>query len=80
LLSIAEEYGANAQADSEKIDEENTLGGTPKHPGHSMMQVIVTNILDPFTEGPGLSLDYPEHGDMGHVKDEYPENQQRRKD
>jgi hypothetical protein len=45
-----------------------------------MMQVIVTNILYPFPEGPGFSLDYPEQGDMGHVKDENPENQKWRKD
>jgi hypothetical protein len=79
-MSIAEEHGANAQTNAEEINEENTLSGTSKHSGHSMMQVIVTNILDPFFEIPGLSLDYPEHGDVGHVKDEYPENQQWRKD
>jgi hypothetical protein len=79
-VSVAEEHGANAQTNAEEINKQNTLGGPPKHPGHSMMQVIVTNILDPFTKGPSLSLDYPEHGDMGHVKDEYPENQKWRKD
>ena len=79
-MSIAEEYGTNAHADSEKIDEENTLGGTPKHPGHSMMQVIVTNILDPLFEIPGLPPDHPEYSNVSHVKDENPENQEWRKD
>ena len=79
-MSIAEEYGANAQADSEKIDEENTLGGTPKHSSHSMVQMVMANILNPLFEIPGLSPDNPEYSNVGHVKDEYPENQEWGKD
>jgi hypothetical protein len=45
-----------------------------------MVQMVVTNILDPFTEGPGLSPDHPEYSNVSHVKDEYPENQEWGKD
>ena len=80
MVGATEQDGAQTQADSEKVDKQNTLGGTPKHPGDSMMQVIVTNILDPLFEIPGLPPQHPEYSNVSHVKDEYPENQKWGKD
>ena len=79
-MGIPEEYGANAQTNGEEINKKDTLSRTTKYPGHSMMQVIVANILDPFFEIPGLPPEHPEDSNVGHVKDEYPENQEWRKD
>jgi hypothetical protein len=76
VVGITEEYSANAQTNAEEVNEKNTLGGTTKHPGHSMVQMVMANILDPLFEILGLPPDHPEYSNVSHVKDEYPENQQ----
>jgi hypothetical protein len=59
-MGIAEEYGANTQTNGEEINKQNTLSGTSKYPGHSMMQMVMADILDPLFEISGLPPDHPE--------------------
>ena len=75
MVGITEEYGANAQAESEEINEKNTLGRATKYPGHSMVQVVMANILDPLFEISGLPSDHPEYSYVGHIENKNPENQ-----
>jgi hypothetical protein len=45
-----------------------------------VVQVVVANILNPLFEISGLPPDHPEQGNVGHVKNKNPEDQEWRKD
>ena len=76
-MGVTKEYCAQSQADAEEVDEEHTLGRAAKYLGNSVVQMVMTNVLDPFSECAGFSPDHPEQRNVSHIEDKNPEDQQR---
>ena len=45
MSGVAEEQGAQAQANGQEVNKKDTLSGTTKNPGHAMVQMVMTGLV-----------------------------------
>lgn len=72
---VAKGDGADPQGGADKIDEEDGFPPITEQLVQAMVDVVLPHVIHPVSEGLHFPRQNPLHGDVGHVKDKDPEDE-----